>query len=96
MNQKETLRENILTGIAAQLKAMLDEAQEKATKWDELLPRLEILRKCLFKVDHQLAQSRPDEELLTKEPEQVVEYTIAFLSVLELYIPSAEEERSQG
>jgi hypothetical protein len=32
MNQKETLRENILTGIAAQLKAMLDEAQEKATK----------------------------------------------------------------
>lgn len=83
-------------GRTARWRGNDNKAQEKATKWDELLPRLEILRKCLYRVDHQLAESEPDEELLDKEPEQIVEYTIAFLSVLELYIPSAEEERKSN
>lgn len=59
-------------------------------KWIELLPKLEILRQSLFRVDRKL--SNLDEAGMIKEPEQVIDYASAFLSVLEFYFPSTKEE----
>lgn len=64
---------------------------EKAIKWTELLPKLDILRANLLRVDHQL--SPLDQELFDKDPAQIVDYTSAFLSVMEFYLPSAEEQK---
>jgi chromosome segregation ATPase len=93
----ETLRESILTGMAAQLKAELTEAQEEVerlrgfeAKRAELLPKLETLRHYLFRVDRQL--SNLDEAGMIERPELVIEYASAFLSVMEFYLPSAEEK----
>jgi hypothetical protein len=60
------------------------------TKWTELLPKLETLRHYLFRVDRQL--SGLDEAGMTERPELVIEYTCAFLSVMEFYLPSVEEK----
>jgi hypothetical protein len=61
---------------------------EKAAKWDRLLPKLEILRQYLFRVDHKLASLSEQIE----EPAEIVDFTSAFLSVLQFYFPSTEEE----
>lgn len=60
------------------------------TKWAELLPKLEILRHYLFRVDRQF--SSLDEAGIAERPELVIEYTSAFLSVMEFYLPSPEEQ----
>lgn len=60
------------------------------TKWTELLPKLDVLRQYLFRVDRKL--SGLDEAGMIEEPGQVVDYTSAFLSVLEFYFPSTQEE----
>jgi chromosome segregation ATPase len=57
-------------------------------KWTELLPKLEILRQYLFRVDHKLASLSDQIE----EPAEIVDFTSAFLSVLQFYFPSTEEE----
>lgn len=58
------------------------------SKWTELLPNLEILRHYLFRVDHKLASLGE----MIETPAEIVDYTSAFLSVLEVYFPSTEEE----
>jgi hypothetical protein len=63
---------------------------EKAAKWDEILPKLGILRANLFRVDRNF--SPLDEAGMIERPELVIDYTSAFLSVLEFYFPSTEEE----
>ena len=60
------------------------------TKWTELLPKLEIMRQYLFRVDRKIASL--DEGEMARDPVQIVDYTSAFLSVLEFYFPSTEEE----
>lgn len=73
-----------------ELVAEIERLKAIETKWTELLPNLEVLRHYLFRVDHKL--SSLDEAGMIKEPEQVIDYTSAFLSVLEFYFPSTEEE----